>query len=287
MIPGPARLDLLTRQFWRWRGRPVDLGGQHAWLAAPTSSGPRVGDQWIEAAAREWGGEALDRPHAGLVDDLARLDGSTFRASQVRPQIRDFYEHTADWRMEVWTQWNPLFRPGGEVVSRLFSRRVQQLALPTRAVEVAEGMSSRITVITDRDGIHRGTAWMRTLRATGDVVFSDCYGTRVLPGSSQPSVHVTFPLESGNVQVFLAPRVLPGGDLELSSPAGRFGQDGAYVVVQTEGSHAARVPLHEMFRVRLDDEGCCALITCSACGPRRWSDCTTRSPGRPEPAARS
>ena len=32
---------------------------------------------------------------------------------------------------------------------------------------------------------------------------------------ARPSVHVTFPLEEGNVQVFLRPTVLADGSLEL------------------------------------------------------------------------
>ncbi|WP_229070496.1 hypothetical protein [Actinoplanes sp. DH11] len=44
--------------------------------------------------------------------------------------------------------------------------------------------------------------------------------------------------------------------MELSSLAGPFGADGAYVVVETRGrTHAARVPIHERFRVYVDDEG--------------------------------
>lgn len=79
---------------------------------------------------------------------------------------------------------------------------------------------------------------------------------RVLPGAEQPSVHVAFPLEVGNVQVFLRPRVLADGALELSSPAGSFGEDGAYVVVEDAGrTHAARAPIHETFRVFVDPEG--------------------------------
>jgi len=250
-----ARLDLLTRQFWRLSGRPVDLTGDEAWLAAPMSPGPSVGDAWVEPTALAWGGQALDRPHAGLLADMAQLDGSGFRAADLRPEIRDFYEHTSDWRMEVWTQWTPLFQPGGELVSRLFGRRVQQLALPTRPLEVAHGMDSRVTVLTDAMGAQRAAAWLRTLRSSGEYVYSGCYSVRTLPGSTQPGVHVAFPLESGNVQVFLRPRLLPGGGLELASPAGRFGQDGAYVVVDHRGTHAARAPIHEVFRLDVDDEG--------------------------------
>jgi hypothetical protein len=76
-----------------------------------------------------------------------------------------------------------------------------------------------------------------------------------MPGDPQPSVHVSFPLDHGNVQVFLKPRILSGGGLELNSPAGPFGSNGAYVVVDEGGNHAARVPIHETFKVYIDDEG--------------------------------
>jgi hypothetical protein len=68
-------------------------------------------------------------------------------------------------------------------------------------------------------------------------------------------VHVAFPLESGNVQVFLRPSVTADGGLVLESPAGRFGQDGTYVVVRDGGDHAARAPLHETFHVYVDERG--------------------------------
>ena len=251
------RLDRATRAFWRTTGRPVAVGGEQRWLDAPSSSGPVVGDGWLDAAADSLGGSTREgQEGAGLVPDLARLDGPGFDAASLRPEVRDFYEHTSRWRMEVWTQWNPVFAPGGEAISRLFGRRVQQLALPTRPLDVARGMDSRVVTIHDAAGVQQAAGWVRTLRSTGDHVFSGCYSTRTLPGADRPSVHVAFPLQAGNVQVFLRPRVLPAGGLELSSPGGAFGQDGAYVVVQDDrGHHAARAPIHETFRVQVDDEG--------------------------------
>jgi len=251
------RLDRVTRAFWRAVGRPVDLAGEHAWLDAPMHAGPVIGDGWTADAAAALGGRPVEgRGDAGLLPDMADLDGPGFAAADLRPEIRDFYEHTAAWRMEVWTQWAAAFQPGGELVSRLFGRRVQQLALPTRPLDVAQGMDSRVTVLVDGEGRQRSAAWLRTLRSTGEYVYSGAYSTRRLPGADRPSVHVAFPLEQGNVQVFLRPQVLPGGDLELGSPSGPFGSDGAYVVVRVgEGVHAARAPVHETFRVYVDRDG--------------------------------
>lgn len=251
------RLDRVTRAFWRSVGRPVELAGEHAWLEAPMHAGPVIGDGWMADAASVLGGSLEEgRADAGLLADMSDLDGPGFRAGDLRPEVRHFYEHTAGWRMEVWTQWSAAFWPGGELVSRFFGRRVQQLALPTRPLDVAYGMDSRVTVLLGGDGRQRSAAWLRTLRSSGEFVYSGAYSTRRLPGSDRPSVHVAFPLEQGNVQVFLRPQVLPGGGLELSSPAGPFGADGAYVVVRVGGrTHAARAPIHETFRVYVDRDG--------------------------------
>lgn len=249
-------LDLGSRTFWRLTGREVDLDGAHDWLAAPTSRSARVGDGWLadEAVRRD---ARLDEgdPRAGLLSSMAALDGPGFDAARLRPEIREFYEHTAAWRMEVWTGWSPAFWPAGELVARLYGRRVEQLALPMNPLDVAQGMDSRLTVIRAHDGTQLAAAWLRTLRSTGRHVFSGCYSTRTLPGADRPSVHVAFPLESGNVQVFLRPSVTDDGGLVLTSPPGRFGQDGAYVVVRDRRDHAARTPLHETFHVYVDPVG--------------------------------
>lgn len=248
-------LDLGTRKFWRASGRPVDLAGEHSWLRAPTSAGPVVRDGWLEAEAALHGGYVDEAsPGAGLLASMADLDGPGFRAADLLPQVRDFYEHTADWQVEVWSAWAPWAWPGGELVSRLFGKRVEQLALPMRPMDVAHGMDSRVSVIRDGAGRQVAAGWLRTLRATGEYVFSGCYSFRTLPGADRPSIHVAFPLESGNVQVFLRPEVRPDGSLLLESPAGAFGADGAYVVVEDRGStYASRAPVHESFHVHLDD----------------------------------
>jgi hypothetical protein len=197
-----------------------------------------------------------DVPGAGLIDDVAQLDGPGFVSADLAAPVRGFYEHTADWRMEVWTGWTPLFWPGGELVSRLFGKRVGQLALPMRPLDVARGMDSRVALITDHTGRQRAAGWLRTLRSTGEYVFSGCYSHRTLPGADRPSVHVAFPLEHGNVQVFLRPDHDAEGALRLRSPEGRFGADGAYVVVEDDGrTFAARAPVHEEFHVYVDEEG--------------------------------
>ncbi|WP_284302850.1 hypothetical protein [Mobilicoccus caccae] len=256
MIAAGAVADAATRAYWRLTGREIELDGEQAWLDAPVSAGPRVDDGWIERHAASVGGGVATPQGAGLLADMSLLDGPEFRARELEGQVRAFYEHTSRWRMEVWLGWSRWLRPGGAVVGAAFGRRVGQLAIPVDPLAVAHGMDSEVRVITDGSGCQIAAAWLRRLRATGEYVYSGCYGVRRLPGTEQPRVHVAFPLEQGNVQVFLRPEVGPGGSLRLTSPRGRFGSDGAYVVVRRGGrADAARVPIHEEFHVYVDDEG--------------------------------
>lgn len=254
---GWSAVDLSTRKFWRAVGRPVELGGEHSWLRAPTSGTGRVTDAWLEAEAAHHGGSVLrDGAGAGLLRDMAVLDGPGFTAAALRPEIRDFYEHTSRWRLEVWVAWSPVFWPGGEAVARLFGRRLDQLALPMRSLDVAHGMDSAVTPILDASGTQQAAGWTRTVRATGERAFSGSYSSRLLPDADRRSLHVAFPLEAGNVQVFLRPDHGADGSLHLRSPGGAFGSDGAYVVAEDGGmTYAARAPIRETFHLYVDDEG--------------------------------
>jgi hypothetical protein len=86
--------------------------------------------------------------------------------------------------MEAWAQWSALFQPGGELVSRLFGRRVQQLALPTRPLDVARGIDSRVVHLMNASGEQYAAGWLRTLSATGEFVYSGCYSARLLSGTA-------------------------------------------------------------------------------------------------------
>jgi hypothetical protein len=253
--PQPV-VDRATRAFWRHAGRRVDLDGAEHWLRAPVAAGSVVADDWLAAAASVDGAEIREGvPGAGLLPELAHLDGPGFRTGDLHPDVRHFYEHTSLWDMDVRIRWSAAFRPAGELVARHFGRRVRQLAIPTTRSDGALRMDSRVVVIARPDGTQRAAGWIRTLAATGDPVYSGCYSVRRLPGADRPSIHVAFPLEAGNVQVFLRPMTDGRGGLVLSSPGGRFGADGAYVLVAERGTFAARVPLRERFHVYVDGDG--------------------------------
>ncbi|GAB3914254.1 hypothetical protein GCM10027613_07340 [Microlunatus endophyticus] len=157
----------------------------------------------------------------------------------------------------MWSAWSPLFWPPGELISRVWGKRLQQLAVPMRPLDTAHGMGSRVLPIRDPAGRQLAAGWLRTLRSTGEYVYGGLYAPRLLPGGTRPAVNVAFPLESGNIQANFMPYAdQHDGAFRLESPPGPFGAPGTYVVAEDAGrTFAARLPFHESFRVYVDDEG--------------------------------
>lgn len=248
-------IDRATQAWVRATGTVVDLNAE-SWLLGPTGGTRVVGDQWLPGEAERLGGAVVEG--GGLLDDFGRLRGEGFDAQRLARPIVDFYERTSEWRLDVWSQWGPVAWPFGWMLSTVFAQRLQQLSLPLRPLDVAQGMDSRVLAVKSRDGRHLGAAWLRKLRATGQNVYSGWYGIAQLPNTSRPSLRVMFPLPNGSVAVFLRPDVGGNGSLVLTSPLGTFGDDGAYLIVASSDGHSAsvrRVPLAERFIVWVDDEG--------------------------------
>jgi hypothetical protein len=250
-------LDAATRVWVRATGRRVDPA-REGWLSGPTGDVDRVGDSWLADEVARRGGRFADVGDAGLLPSMKLLDGPGFDAAELRPEVRDFYERTPRWRLQVWAQWCSAAWPFGWLISMGFARRLEQLSLPLRPLDVAHGMSSDVRTVVGPDGEVLGTSWHRRLRSTGDTVFSGWYGVETAPGADRPSIRVVFPLPNGRLVVLLRPDVEDDGALLLTSAQGGWGDDGAYLVVQPGGRGRAwvrRIPVHERFRVFVDEDG--------------------------------
>jgi hypothetical protein len=248
-------IDRSTQAWVRATGRRVSFD-DHPWLLGPIGSPRLVSDEWLEREAKRLGGTLVDG--GGLLGQMRDLAGEGFDPSLLARPVVDFYECTSAWRLEVWSQWCPAAWPIGWLLSAVFSRRLQQLSLPLRPLDVALGMNSRVVVVRDAANTQLGAAWLRTLCSTGQTVYSGWYGIARLPKPQRPSVRVVFPLPNGSIIVFLRPEVGPHGTLILTSPVGSFGDDGAYLVVARPDGRAGwvrRVPIAERFVVWVDDDG--------------------------------
>lgn len=136
-----------------------------AWLMGPLG-GPVIGDaSYEEVAARE--GLSIERnaQRCGLIPDVRQLDGTGFHSAHVHPAIRDFYEHTAEYAMDVWSR---TYFPSNIALALLvttISRQVNQLNFRcprSRPHLASRARSSRCAGATVPSGTPDGFArWRR------------------------------------------------------------------------------------------------------------------------------
>lgn len=253
-----ALVDRFTQRWVIATGRPVEFGGSERWLDGPIGAPGGVGEAWIEQHAAGTGASLKEGNPQGLLPEFAALSGAGLEVDAVSPAIVDFYENTSEWSVDVWSRWSRWAEPGGRLINALFAHRLRQLSLPMDPLDVAYGMRSRVIGLVGPDGSHLGTAWQRTMRSTGTTIFGGFYGIATRPSASRPSIRVVFPLPNGSLTVFLRPDATADGGLVLSSPAGEFGDDGAYLIVRPSARSqgwARRIPLPERFELFTDADG--------------------------------
>jgi hypothetical protein len=147
---------------------------------------------------------------AGLLPDFEALRGPGFDPNQVDPRIRDFYEHTARYRLAVDAHWSPVFRPLASLLVATVSRRIAQLNFPLNSRETAAGMTSGVVTLLDaRSGQVAFTGWLRTQPATGNIVYVGLYGVARPPGEVGPWVRVIFPLREAAAWCCCVRRLVP------------------------------------------------------------------------------
>jgi len=249
-------VDLLGRAMMRATSRRL-VRQDHAWLIGPSSGRDVVGHEWVARTASDLNGSTSTGPHHGLLTSFTDLAGDEFDPARVDPRIADFYERTAGWRIDLWSEWSAIAWPFGRLITALLSERLQQACLPMHPLDASHGMTSEVVHLHDSGGHVVGAAWLRNMVKTGTVTYSGLYGVNSLPGHSQPSVRVVFPLPLGSIQVYLRPSAGADGSFHLHSPLGRFGDNGAYLVMERYDRtiSARRIPLNEHVHLWVDNAG--------------------------------
>lgn len=230
--------------------------GVNPWLDGPTGP-PRIGSGFHRSLAAEARLEVRTGQDVGLLPDCSLLDGEAFDSSQLHPSVRDFYEHTGRYHLDVWSQWSPLFWPFGWALIHFVSRRMEQLNFPMYPLETAQGMTSSVEQLIDESGRVVFTSWLRRNQGSGLVIYSGLYAIAAPPGHG-PCVKTVFPVPRGNATVLLRPEAGADGSLRLISSGRRFGDPGFYRITAT-GVGRMRVwyvrALTEVFHVYTDADG--------------------------------
>ncbi len=251
--------DWSTQLWVRSTGRAT-VWSDAPWLAGPSGTTDRVGADWLDAI-EQCDGVEFSEPvtEGGLMSSFAALASDTFDPSRVLPSIREFYESTAAFDLDVWSRWSPVFRPFGGMVAWLFSRRLDQLNVPLDPLDASSGVRSDIRFMTARgSGERLYAAWVRRIPETQRHIYVGLYSTCTPPHAGVPCVKTVFPLPNGNATVVLRPTAHDDGSLRLVSAGSQFGDAGFYFTLRGEGGkgHARFVrSATEDIHVYEDDDG--------------------------------
>jgi hypothetical protein len=187
-----------------------------------------VGTEYVRDLAAALGGTYVaDAPDVGIVASVADLAGPELDPAALDPLVREFYEHTTRFRLDIDPQWRAWVRPGYLLYRSLVARPLGQARVPMNQREAQRGMRSRIDTIELEPGA--GVAvrgWIRTFADTDEPIYVGIYTTYRHGGRGY--VSVGFPLPEASFTATLAPRLRPDGGLVLTSE-GHDGQSGHYL----------------------------------------------------------
>jgi len=196
-------------------------------FVVPLASQTRyVGTDYVRSLAQVLGGTYTpDVADIGIVASLDELAGPSFDPAGVDPLVREFYEHTTRFALDIVPEWRLWVRPGYLLYRTLLARPLGQANVPMSQREAQHGVRSRIDTITGGDsfigekgasgGGDRSTretvtvrGWIRSRADTGEPIYVGIYTTYRHEGRGY--VSVGFPLPQASFTATLLPQSRPG-----------------------------------------------------------------------------
>lgn len=243
-------------QQWICRTGRAVFGAEVPWLAGPVGAGKIGADIYTAYAQQANLHLQLNPSEAGLLSDFTLLRSRTFDPNQVHRTIHHFYERTAAYTFDVWSEWRSIIQPFAKLLITSVSQSIEQLNLPLAPLATSHGMTSEILrFINPESGDMPYAGWLRKLPTTGQVVYAGFYTICTPPAAPGPCVKVVFPLPGGSTTVILQPENLADGSFALVSAGSRFGGPGYYRIHQMNNTtlRVKLVPLKERIHVYLDE----------------------------------
>jgi hypothetical protein len=273
---GPKRGHLTdwTTQLWvKTTGTITDLQSS-PWLDGPIARPTGIGVHFFDDFAAEHGLSV--QAGTGLIKNFAELRGPEFKAADIASEVRLFYENTAEYELDAWSEWCGFFRPFGYLLARVFSQRLQQLNVPLSGLDTSRGIKSRVDDLIDAGRNVRYTAWIRELLGNRHVLYAGSYSTCRVPNFDGVCVKVVFPLPNGNAIVIMYPQSEPDGSLLLTSSGIGYGSPGFYFTVRevNESGRSTCLRCAKRFVCTLSQQTKCALIISCGSGVQLSFVCT-------------
>jgi hypothetical protein len=176
-----------------------------------------VGTGYVRDLAKVLGGVYVpDTEDVGIVASLDDLEGPDFAPSQADPLVREFYEHTTRFTLDIVPEWRAWVRPGYLLYRTLLARPLGQANVPMNQRETLRGIRSRIdTIVHPDDDTVAVRGWIRSFADNDEPIYMGIYTTYRNAGRGY--VSVGFPLPQASFTATLLPKARPGGGLVLTS----------------------------------------------------------------------
>lgn len=223
--------DWFTQQWVILWGRKINPN-EYLWLMGPFGEINGIGENFIyQLAQKEDLTVIRNTSSKGLLHSISNLHLQENEIKNLSQKVIDFYEKTADYKLQLNVKWNPIFKIFGYLINRLFSQRINQLNIPTENIQASENLSSEIIeLISNENEKVKYIIWLRKIQLTGKVIYSGIYTTCTLP-SKTTCIKAIFPLPKGNATVIFKPTVGGRNELILESSGAKFGDAGFYFLL--------------------------------------------------------
>jgi hypothetical protein len=179
-------------------------------FVVPLASQTRyVGTGYVRSLAQVLGGTYTpDVADIGIVASLDELAGPSFDPAGTDPLVREFYEHTTRFALDIVPEWRLWVRPGYLLYRTLLARPLGQASVPMSQREAQHGVRSRIDTISEVDGTVSVRGWIRSRADTDEPIYVGIYTTYRHEGRGY--VSVGFPLPQASFTATLLPQARPG-----------------------------------------------------------------------------
>jgi len=223
--------DWFTQQWVILWGRKINPA-EYPWLIGPFGELNGIGENFIYQLAQKENLTVIRNSSSkGLLHSISNLHLTEKEIKKLSRKVIDFYEKTAEYKLQLNVKWNTLFKLFGYLVNRLFSQRINQLNIPTENIHESEKLISEIIeLISNENEKVKYIIWLRKFQSTGKVIYSGIYTTCTLP-SKITCIKAIFPLPKGNATVILKPTVGDNNELILESSGAKFGDAGFYFLL--------------------------------------------------------
>jgi hypothetical protein len=214
-----------------------------------------VGTTYVRELAEELGARyTADAPDTGIVASLDALAGPGLDPDQVDPLVREFYEHTTRFALDIVPRWRLWVRPGYLLYRSVVARPLGQASLPMNQRDAQRGIRSRIDTITGVDGAVSVRGWIRSFADDDEPIMLGIYTTYTHDACGY--VSVGFPVPEGSFTATLRPQARLDRGLTLTSRV-HDGQAGHYLTyVDTAADELTALAVHgfeEQLDVFVDD----------------------------------